>query len=72
VIAKPPELRLIKNRFWLAHRNGRVCAESFVPMTRGNPYRKGSQSWFAFNESYQRRMASIAEEWPIAAAEVRP
>lgn len=45
-------LRLLKSRFWLAHRNGRVCAESSVPKERGNPYRKGSKSYAAFNESY--------------------
>jgi hypothetical protein len=45
---------VLKSRFWLAHRNGRVCAESGVPKERGNPYRRGSPSWRAFNESYAR------------------
>lgn len=45
-------LVLLKSRFWLAHRNGRVACECGVPMTSGNPYRKGSPSWTAFNKTY--------------------
>ena len=46
--------RLIESRFWLAHRNGRVAAESGCERERANPYRKGSPSHAAFFESFDR------------------
>lgn len=54
-------LTVLKSRFWLAHRNGRVCAESSVPKERGNPYRRGSKSWLAFNETYDLTKACTEE-----------
>lgn len=55
-----PTLVLHKSRFWLAHRNGRVAFESGVPMEGGNPYRRGSPSFKAFNESYDRAASECA------------
>jgi hypothetical protein len=43
-----------KSRFWLAHRNGRVSAESGCERGRANPYRKGSKSYRAFFESFDK------------------
>lgn len=52
-----PKLTLYKSRFWLAHRNGRVAAESGCDREGTNPYRKGSPSWSAFRESFDARTA---------------
>jgi hypothetical protein len=55
-------LRVLKSRFWLAHRNGRVAAESGCERSRANPYRKGSRSYDAFFESFDRALTANPKE----------
>jgi hypothetical protein len=45
------------SRFWLAHRNGRVAAESGCERQRANPYRKDSPSYHAFFASFDEATA---------------
>jgi hypothetical protein len=61
-LKKRPRFAVLKSRFWLAHRNGQVAAESGCERERANPYRKHTPSYRAFFESFDETRTRAAGE----------